>query len=97
MSFKYFDNRIIGFLSVCIFALKNNSGVYSVCILPKKFVAQKSLYTPELHVLRCDYKMAHVDSGRCEITFGRCFFRGLCVDGGIISALLSHVSRMNGL
>lgn len=44
MNFKYFDNHIIGFLSIYIFALKNIP-VYSLCILPKEFKAQKS-YIP---------------------------------------------------
>ena len=44
MNFKYFDSHIIGFLSICIFALKNIP-VYSLYILPKEFIAQKS-YIP---------------------------------------------------
>ena len=92
MNFKYFDNHIIDFLSICIFALKNIP-VYSLSILPKEFIPQNR-YIPLSYMFSAFTAKWPMLILVLKELLDIAFFRGLCMDGGIISALLLHVSRI---
>lgn len=93
MNFKYLDNHIIGFLSICIFALKNIP-VYSLCILPKEFIAQKS-YIPLSDIFSAFTAKWPILILVNVKELWTLLFGGVVYGWGVISfTLLFHVSRM---